>query len=334
MKSRAVYLIPLLIVAAAIYFLYPRGVKVDVVRPHRGVAVQAVYATGTVEPTVMLPIAARGMARLVELKVDEGSDVKKGQLLARLEDDELQASRSELLAREEYAKKEYERLSILLKANAASRGDFEKAHSEWKAASAAVRAQEAQIGYMSLTAPEDGRIIRRDGEMGEMIPANQAIFWMSCCAPLRISTEVDEEDIPLVKPEQKVAISADAFPEKVFEGKVQQITPKGDSIARSYRVRVSLTGEHSLLIGMTAETNIIIRETPNALLVPSTAVSDGAVWIADGGKAFRKKVSVGAVGERDTEILGGLDGSERVIVRPPGLTEGDKLSITEISSTG
>lgn len=65
---------------------------VEVVYPVRGQAVQAVYATGTVEPTVMLPIAARTSARLVEMNADEGSDVTKGQVLGRLEDENLQKS--------------------------------------------------------------------------------------------------------------------------------------------------------------------------------------------------------------------------------------------------
>ena len=73
----AALLILLCIAAAYVYWtLLPPAVAV--VEPHRGPAVQAVYATGTVEPSVMIPIAPRSTARLVDLKVDEGSIVKKG----------------------------------------------------------------------------------------------------------------------------------------------------------------------------------------------------------------------------------------------------------------
>ena len=114
---------------------------------------------------------------------------------------------------------------------------------------------------MTLVAPADGLITRRDGEVGEYVPVGQPIFYLSCCAPLRISVEVDEEDIPRVVIGQKVLIQNDAFLGQVFEGKVSAITPRGDSTARSYRVRVTFNDDHHpMMIGMTAETNIILRE--------------------------------------------------------------------------
>ena len=70
--------------------------------------------------------------------------------------------------------------------------------------------------------------------------------------------EIDEEDIPLVSPGQQVLIGADAFPDRVFEGRVQEITPKGDPIARSFRVRIALSGDTPLRTGMTADCNILI----------------------------------------------------------------------------
>ena len=75
---------------------------------------QAVYATGTVEPSVMVPISGRFAARLVELKADEGDFVKKGQLLARLENDDLRRGIEAAAAEERYAKAELDRLALLV----------------------------------------------------------------------------------------------------------------------------------------------------------------------------------------------------------------------------
>src|SRR5690606_24661917 len=149
---------------------------------------------------------------------------------------------------------------------------MQKTRSEWEAARAASEKAAAAVSFMKLIAPEAGRIIRRDGESGQLIPANQPVFWLSCCAPLRVSAEVDEEDIARVQPGQKVLIRADAFPGKTYEGKVQSITPKGDPVTRTYRVRIALVEETPLLIGMTAETNIILRENEHALLIPASAL--------------------------------------------------------------
>lgn len=91
---------------------------------------------------------------------------------------------------------------------------------------------------------------------------------------LRVSAEVDEEDIVLVRVGQKVLIRSDAFPNQIFYGRVKSITPKGDPIARSYRVRINFSENNPLLIGMTAETNIIVHEKKNALLLPVSSISE------------------------------------------------------------
>jgi len=246
-----------------------------------GPAIEAVYATGTVEPTIMLPIAARKTARLTTLLVDEGAQVRKGEVLAQLDDSDMQAVLAELQARQNLAQQEYSRQNRIRNSTAFNRSAFDAADAELRAANAAIEKAQSDIADLKLTAPEDGRIIRRDGEIGEMIPSGQAVFWFTCCAPLRISAEVDEEDIPMVEPGQKTLIRADAFPGQVFDGFVQAITPKGDPTARSYRVRIGMAEDTPLMIGMTAETNIILREETDAVLAPRNAVIDDTVWVLD-----------------------------------------------------
>ena len=131
---------------------------------------------------------------------------------------------------------------------------------DWEKAKALRERAEAEAHYLDLVAPAAGTIIRRDGEIGQIIAADKPLLWMSCCAPLRVSAEVDEEDIAQVRPGQEVLIRADAFPGQIFHGTVQAITPKGDPVARTYRVRVSLPKDTPLMIGMTAETNIVLRK--------------------------------------------------------------------------
>ena len=296
------------------------------VTPVEGPVVQAVYATGTVEATVMLPIAPRMAARLLELNADEGSRVLKDDVLAQLEDTDLVERLRELEAREAYALRDLERKRRLQARGVAAKEALDQAQTEANAATAAVKRAKSELDYMKLLAPADGMIIRRDGEIGELIPANQPVFWLSCCAPLRITAEVDEEDVSLVQPGQKVLIRADAFPDRQFEGRVQQITPKGDPVARSYRVRIGFTDEVPLLIGMTAEVNIITREKANALLVPAAALEKERLWLVEDGKLIRRKVKTGVVGEDRVEILEGVTPESEVAVeRPEGLKEGDRV---------
>lgn len=290
---------------------------VAVVHPLRGPAVEAVYATGTVEPSVMLPIAARLPGLLVELDADEGQRVHKGQQLGRVEDTDLVNALAQLRSQEAFAKDDYERDAALLKRGLIARSIHDKARTDWQAAAAASAKAAAELGYARLLAPADGTVIHRDGEVGELIAATQVVFWVAVDSPPRISAEVDEEDIARVAPGQAVLIRADAFPGRVFHGRVQSITPKGDPTARSYRVRIGFSEPVPLLTGMTAETNIVTRENPDALLLPASAVVAGRVWCVRDGRLAAQPVELGAHGDQRVEIVQGVGAADSVVAEPP-----------------
>ena len=213
-KSGIWILLVVVLVAAAggAWWWLDGPIAVSVVTPTRGPAVDAIYATGTVEPTVMLPIAPRVAGRLLELEADEGNSVHKGQLLARLDDADLASTVDELEARAKFAQSQYDRAESLVRQGFMAKAETDRTRADLDAAEAAVKRARAQRDYMSLVAPADGLIIRRDGEIGQYIPAGQAVFVLSCCAPLRVTAEVDEEDIARVHVGQKVVLRADALP--------------------------------------------------------------------------------------------------------------------------
>ncbi|HKM72262.1 MAG TPA: efflux RND transporter periplasmic adaptor subunit [Stellaceae bacterium] len=311
--------------AGAVYWLSAPP-SMTVVHPRRGPAVQAVYATGTVEPTVMVPISAHNMARLVELDADEGNIVVKGQLLAKLEDDDLRRAVEVTEAEERYTKAELDRLAVLVERQVVARSAYDRAKADWEKARAAAARAAVEAGYLQLVAPADGTVIRRDGEIGQMIGANQTVFWLYSNAPLRISAEVDEEDIAQVRPGQQVLIRTDGFPGQTFHGQVQAVTPKGDPVARSYRVRISLPAGTPLMIGMTTETNIILRQSDHALLLPAESVQQDTVWRVDNGRLSPQKVRVGAKGATEVEILEGVSDGDWIVAAPsPGLKPGQEV---------
>jgi RND family efflux transporter MFP subunit len=289
-------------------------------QPVRGPAVEAVYGTGTVEPVVMFPVAPKLAGRLRKLMVDEGSTVREGQVLAELDNRELSASVREWEARVRYSEAQFRRAEDLFKNRVGTEAALDQARNELSTARASLERAKTLVAEMTLAAPVDGVIIRRDGEIGELIQPADPIFWMSCCGALRITAEIDEEDIRRVRPGQKVLVRADAFPGRVFEGGVTEITPKGDAVARSFRVRISLPADTPLMIGMTADTNIVVEQRQGVLLVPATAVSDGKVWLVRDGRAERRAVTAGVAGERQVEIREGLADGDLVITDP-----GDRL---------
>jgi RND family efflux transporter MFP subunit len=301
------------------------GKTVEVAAPVRGMAVAAVYATGTVESSITVRIAPQIAGRIVELLADEGRSVKAGAVLARLDDADIRASVAELEARAHYAEQQFERVDALLKKGWVTREKFDQSRTELDAARHTLRRASEQMRFMALTTPVDGLVIRRDGEVGDFVPSNQPVFYLAKAgAALRISADVDEEDIPIVKAGNKVLIRADAFPDRVFEGLVSEITPKGDPVARSYRVRVALPEDTPLKIGMTAETNIIAKESPNALLAPATALASGAVWAVREGRLVRLPVQIGVKGRERIEIVSGIAEDDAIVIAPrEGMKEGE-----------
>lgn len=299
----------------------PQHQAVITVQARRGPAVQSVYSTGTVEAAAMLPVSPRLSGRLIALMADEGQNVKKNDILAGLEDEDLREAVSELQVRADLARTEYERRKPLAQRGAASRESIDKLKADLDMSLAALERARVNLDYMKLIAPEDGTVIRRDGETREFIPAGQPVFWLACCGNLRIETEVDEEDIAQVRSGQKAVVRADAFPGEVFEGIVRTITPKGDPVSRSYRVRIELASDTKLMIGMTAETNIIIREDQRALLLPASAVKNHKVIVIDNHQIIERPIETGAQTPEVTEIRAGIT-EDDIIVRDPDQISG------------
>ena len=292
---------------------------VEVAPVTRGPAIAAVYATGAVEPSVMLPVAPRSGGRLAALLVDEGAAVKKGQVLARMESPDLAHTVDEMQARERLAQTQYSRTQDLVAQKFMSPAELDRTRTELEAAQAALKRAQAQLDYNLLVSPADGTVLRRDGEAGQFIPAGQAVFTLACCAPLRVSAEVDEEDIVRVAVGQTVVLRGDALPDRVFDGKVAEITPKGDPVARSYRVRIAFTDPKrveaaGVMTGMTMDANIVISRRDGVLLVPNRALHGDTVWVAVGGVLHERKVRRGTVGTERTEIASGLAEGDSVVV--------------------
>ncbi len=314
------------LLALATWWMLPP--RMAVVHAQRGVAIDAVYATGTVEPSIMLPIAARITARLARLDADEGDRVRANQQLAQLEDTDLVSSLAQLRSQEAFAHAEYLRYASLLPRGVIARTQYDKARAEWHSARSAADRAAAELRYARLLAPTDGTVIRRDGEVGQLMTPGQAVFWLAVASPPRITADVDEEDIARVSAGQSVLIRADAFPEQVFQGRVSSVTPKGDTAARSYRVRIAIAGTTPLRVGMTAEVNIIVRRHDNALLLPDAALDGDRVWVVRAGRLQSRRVATGIRGERQVEITGGLTTDDAVVAAPAeGMREGGKVRL-------
>jgi len=324
--SRVLLVLVLLLAVAGAYWRVSRPPEVATVAPMRGDAAEIVYATGVVEPRTWAKVTPLLRERIVELCNCEGEAVEKDTVLARLDDRQAQASLSELRARQRFARTDYERVSALLERRVASEQALDRARSELSQVEALIAGQETKLETYVLRAPMSGVVLRQDGEVGEVAEPGTVLFWVGEPRPLLVDADVNEEDIPRVAVGQRAVLKADAFPDRILEAKVDSITPKGDPVAKTYRVRLALPEDTPLLIGMTVEVNVIVQVSSGALLVPTNALRGGALFTVENGVARRRDVTVGIRGASNTQILSGLDEAGRVIVPfPEELADGAKV---------
>jgi len=299
-----------------------------------GPALEAVYATGAVEPANWARVGPATRARITAVLVEEGSRVTEGQPMARLDERQARLLAEEAEARARFAAEDLARTRTLVARDIAARATLERAERDARAARAAADALIQRLDDYLVRAPTDGVVLRRDVEVGEVVDTPASLFWIGEPRPLRVTAEVDEEDIARIAPGQQVLLRADAFPGRVMTAEVAQITPKGDTARKAYRVRLNLPNDTPLMIGMTVEANIILREARDAVLVPPAAVvlpdrprgapttapgttRAATIWVVEKEIAQRRDVEIGVQGPRATEVLRGVAAGEAVILSPP-----------------
>lgn len=315
------------IATAGWHMLRPR--PVPVVTPHQGDAAEVVYASGVVEPRVWARVTPLVRERIVWHCNCEGARVSKGDELARLDDMEAKATLDELRARLVLAQEELRRNTVLSARQTISQQVLDRAKSEAVRLEALVVGQQARLASYGIRAPSDGVVLRRDGEVGEIAELGTALFWVGEPRPLIVTADVNEEDIPRVAVGQRALLRSDAFPGQQLEAEVHSITPKGDSVTKTYRVRFRLPDDTPLRIGMSTDVNAIIRVSRNTLLLPSIAVEGNKVFVVEGNRAYRRDIRTGIRGPQGIEVLSGLGAKTRVISPyPADLSDGARVTVS------
>lgn len=315
-------------VAAGGAYLWLGGpTEVTIAQATRGKAAEIVYATGEVEPEFWAKVTPIQRGRIVESCRCEGKEVSKGDLLFRLEDGQARAKVAEIAARSSLSDKELLRAADLFARGVATRERMDQAKAAATELRAALASAEGELGHRRILSPMSGQVLRIEGEVGEVAELGAALAWVGKPRPLLVVVEVNEEDIPRVRPGQAVLLGSDAFPNRKLKARVRSITPMGDPTLQTYRVRLELARRSPLLIGMTVDVNIIVRTVEDAVLVPAKALIDGHVQLIDDqGIVELRKVAIGIRGVRSVQIVKGLMPGARVIAPAlDGIEPGDRV---------
>lgn len=309
---------------------------------------------GTVEACQRTKLSTIAGGRIEVLAVKEGDKVKKGQLLMRLWNDDQQAEQSlaqaqletarrrvaEACTLAELAQREFKRQEQLFQQGFISDGALDNLRSQADArvaSCATARSDVAQaqarlklVGTAQqrtvLVAPFDGTVAKIVGEVGEystpsppgvaMPPAIDLID--ETC--LYVAAPMDEVDAPKIAIGQPVRITLDALPGKAFAGKVRRIAPYVTAVekqARTVEVEVNFDDPQSagrLLVGYSADVEVILDVRKDALRVPSSALLQGGrVLLLQEGQLLERPVKAGLANWEHTEIVEGLQGGERIV---------------------
>lgn len=317
----------LLIAGCGAYLIWKaRPREVEVAAARRGPAFDLVYATGFVEPEQPVGVAARVTAPVMDVLVDEGERVARGQALIRLADDEQRAAIGQARAERIRAARDEARALALYRQGWVTRAARDQAVAAADVARATEQTATARSGHYVLRAGISGIVLKRDVEPGDLATPTRTLMTLGDPAHVRITATVDERDVPRVRVGQEALMSTEAFPGRVMRARVREVTPGGNPAERAFRVRLAVEDAPALPLGLTLEVNIVTRKVERAVLAPATALSGDRLWVVQDGRAQARSVRAGIRGANEVEIVSGVRAGETVILNPPDdLEEGEKV---------
>ncbi len=364
-KKFLVFLVLLILVGGTLLLLYrigllggrPKVVVTTVSKIFPSEIYSAFHASGYVVAQRKAALSSKITGRLAYLGVEEGSRVKKGEVIAILEKDDLEAAveraratlktaKSRLkfaLAEQKDALKEFKRYRRLIKRDVVSQSAYDSVESRYQKAVASVEANRAEIksaeaalkeakaalDYAYIKAPFDGIVLSKFADIGEAVApfgsatnAKAAVVTLADIHSLMVEADVAESNILNVKKGQPCEITLDAMPDKRFRGQVHVIVPTADRAKATITVKVKfLETDPRIMPEMSARVNFLTKTLSRALLEPRLAIPEKA--LLEGAKTPTVfKVVRGRVFEKTIKI--GQRLKDYVEVRE-GLKVGEKI---------
>lgn len=320
-------------------------------------------ASGYVVARRKAAVASKGTGRLVFLGVEEGDKVKKGQVIARLEDADVVAARERerhnlrLAEADLYdAKRNLERTRVLLKKEMIAQVEYDVADARYKRITAAIEAakyalREAEVAVENtrIIAPFDGTVLKKNADIGEIVAplagavsSKAAVVTIADMSSLEVDADVSEANITLVTPEQNCEITLDAYPQHRYPGYVSNIVPTADRAKATVMVKIKFKEyDQRVLPEMGAKITFLaagsMADTTNVkplLTVPAAAVATRGgrqvVYQVADDRAVEVAVTTGRKVGNSVEITGGLKEGDKVIGKLDAhIKNGSKVALSK-----
>jgi RND family efflux transporter MFP subunit len=368
-RRRPRWLVPLIVVAAlaagylTVRSLFAATPEVEVGSATLTSASQAnalLTASGYVVARQKASVASKGTGRLVMLGVEEGDVVKKGDVIARLEDADVLAQLSRARADLEVARADsFDAARTLVRTRElharqlSSQAELDAAEARFRrvsagitSAHAAVQAAAVDLENTRIRAPFDGTVLTKDADVGEVVApfassANSrgAVVTLADMSSLEVEADVSESNIGRIAPGQPAEITLDAAPEKRYAGFVHKVVPTADRGKATVQTKVRFKErDATVLPEMSAKVTFLSREPdPGAAAAPQITVPSSAVTTRNGAPAVlvvrdgvieERVVTMGANVAGRTQIISGLEPGVQVVLSPAAnLAGGTKVKI-------
>lgn len=202
-------------------------------------------------------------------------------------------------------------------------------------AEATLRLAEARRDRTRLLAPVEGRVLSRAVEVGDAVQPGSVLLTLAAAGPTEVEIEPDERNLAALEVGQQVLVAADAFPSRPFAAVVRRIAPAVDRQRGTVEVRLEVPEPPPFLRpDMTVSAEVEVGRKADALVLPVEAVRDagsGRPWVlvVEDGRAVRREVRLGLVGQRWLEVVEGLAEGEAVIPPASGVAPGDRVRVGE-----
>jgi membrane fusion protein (multidrug efflux system) len=298
----------------------PRGMPVDVVVARIDTVIDAIGATGQIEAVQSIELRPEVGGRLERILAREGTEVRAGTALFKIDDAELRSQVARLEAERDLAQQALARTRDLIERNASAQADLEQAEASYRSAEAQLQLQQTRLDRTVVRAPFAGIVGERLVSVGDYVTSADPLTTLQTADPQRASFQVPERFSQELALGQKITFKTASDPDRVFDGIVDFVDPRVRLPGRTITVKASVSNaDRALKPGMFIEARLATEVRADAVVVPEDAILalQGAdyVWrVTDEGTAERVEVQLGVRTPGWVEVLSGVDAGTQVVV--------------------
>ncbi len=289
-------------------------------------------AVGSIRAVHETAVGSKLMARVLEIKLKAGQEVHAGDVLARLDDANLraklqqaQAAVTSAEAAHAQAVSDEKRYASLLKSNAVSKQDYEKAatavrstEAELRRAHEIVNEVQATLDWATVRSPMDGTVVDKKVDVGDLVVPGQLLVTLFDPNRMQLVASVRESLAQRLKVGESIGVHIEGI-DKRCTGTISEIVPESHAASRSFEVKVTGPCPEGVYSGMFGRV-LVPLDDEEVLVVPRRAVRNVGqlelVDVVDDVRVSRRAVRTGRVINDDVEVLSGLRAGERVALPP------------------